>query len=59
MSSPEEDVEETEPEEHAESTEEGAAEVEVVAVGGEEGGEAEGRRDDGKRSQMRTTSLTF
>ena len=41
MSSPEEDVEETEPEEHAESTEEGAAEVEVVAVRGEEGGEAE------------------
>ena len=37
---PEEDVEESEPEEHAESAEEGAAQVEVVAVGGEEGGQA-------------------
>ena len=43
--SPEEDVEESEPEEHAESAEEGAAEVEVVAVGGEEGSQAEGRKD--------------
>ena len=37
FSAPEEDVEESEPEEHAEPAEEGAAEVEVVAVGGEEG----------------------
>ena len=42
--SPEEDVEESEPEEHAESAEEGAAQVEVVAVGGEEGGQAVERR---------------
>ena len=45
LSWPEEDVEESEPEEHAESAKEGAAQVEVVAVGGEEGSEAKGRKD--------------
>ena len=61
FSAPEEDVEESEPEEHAESTEEGATQVEVVAVGGEEGREAvcSRRGYDFKRSQLTIKSLIF
>ena len=55
--SPEEDVEESEPEEHAESAEEGAAEVEVVAVGGEESGQAEKQRL--QMSQLKTSFVVM
>ena len=61
FSAPEEDVEESEPEEHAESTEEGAAQVEVVAVGGEEGREAvcSRRGYDFKRSQRSQLTIKY
>ena len=53
FSAPEEDVEESEPEEHAESAEECAAQVEVVSVGREEGGQAEAGEDERRPHQRR------
>ena len=47
----EKEVKESEPEEGGEAAHEGAAEEEVLAVGGEEGSSGEGREDHGRHHE--------